>query len=140
MSETPGVTMTGEFQELIVHLVRIDTKSKEQKYILFKELYDLWKMDLAAGTITAGNKFSKNVDFIQATILNSYDEIERNSDRVYRTLASGSNYTTNYGLVLPSNQAEISRAYSRKRAIQMKVTKQFKNLAMEFDDLVKYKG
>ena len=30
MSETPGITMTGEFQNLIIDLVRIDTKSREQ--------------------------------------------------------------------------------------------------------------
>ena len=71
MSNTPGITLTREAQELIVNLVQINTTCKEQKYLLFTKLYDLWEKDLDAGS-NPGNKFSDNVDFIKATILNSY--------------------------------------------------------------------
>ena len=109
MSETPRITLTGEAQELIVNLVRINSKCKEQKYLLFTNLYDLWKKDLDAGS-NPGNKFSGNVVFIKATILNSYSEIDRNAHRVHRILASGSAYQTTYGVIIPSNVAEIGRA------------------------------
>jgi len=139
MSNPPGITLTQETKELIINLIKIDTISKEQKYSLFTQLLELWKLDLATGS-TPPNAFVDNIKFINQTILNTYDELERNADHVYRTLYQGLTYHTNNGATISSNALEVSRADARRKNVNKKVHRQFANLAREFDDFIKNKG
>ena len=139
MSKTPGITLTDESRELIVNLTMLDTKSREQKYLLFTKLLELWKQDLATGSIPS-NAFEDNKRFIKKTILDSYDELDRNAENVYLTLYQGKPYTTAQGAIIPSNQTFICKAFTRRNSVNKRVLRQFTNLAKEFDDFVKNKG
>jgi len=75
MSSPPGITLVQEAKELIHNLIKIDTVSREQKYYLFTQLLELWKLDLTTGS-TPTKAFVDNMKFIKQTILDTYDEIE----------------------------------------------------------------
>ena len=136
MSETPGITLTEEAQDLIVNLVKLDTKSKSQKYHLFSQLLELWKQNLATGS-NPKNKFKDIMLFIKKSILDSYDELERDAEKLYLTLYRGTSYTTTYGVTFDSTVAEIDRASKTKEKVRRKVNHQYGRLAEEFDDFVK---
>jgi len=135
MSNPPGITLTHEAKELIINLIKIDTVSKEQKYYLLAQLLELWKLDLATGSTTT-KAFIDNMKFIKQTILNTYDELERNADHVYRTHYQGLTYHTNNGAIISSNALEVSRADARRNNVNKNVHRQFANLAREFDDFI----
>ena len=136
MSETPGITLTEKAKNLIVNLVKLDTKSKAQKYELFNQLWELWKEDLAAGS-NPRNAFTMSKIFIKNTILDSYDELERDAEKLFLTLYRGTSYTTSYGVTFDSNVVEIDRAAKIKAKVTKRVNYQYGRLAEEFDDFVK---
>ena len=94
---------------------------------------------MAPGSIPS-NAFAENKIFIRKTILNSYDELDRNADHVYRTLYQGKSYTTGQGLIIPSNETHIKKADTRRNSVNKRFLRQYANLAREFDDFVINRG
>ena len=139
MSEIPGITLSVEAKELIINLVKLDTKVKEDKLQLFSQLLELWKLDLSTGS-NVNNKFSTNRDFIKQVIIDSYSESDRNADKICRILERGESYTTNEGKILPSNKAEIDRAQRRKDTVIRRANRQFVSLQEEFNEFIDRKG
>jgi len=68
MSNPPGINLTEEAKELIINLIKIVTVTKEQKYYLFTQLLELWKLDLATGS-TPTNAVVDNMKFIKQRFL-----------------------------------------------------------------------
>ena len=64
MSEIPAITLSVEAKELIINLVKLDTKVKEDKLQLFSQLLELWKLDLSTGS-------SVTINFQLAEILSN---------------------------------------------------------------------
>ena len=75
--------------------------------------------------------------FINKFILDSYDELERDAEKLYLTLYRGTSYATSYGVTFDSTVAEINRASKTKEKVRRKVNHQYGRLAEEFDDFVK---
>jgi len=118
MLNPPGITLTQEAKVLIINLIMIDRVSRKQKYYLITQLLELWKLDLATGSPPT-NAFVDNMKFIKRSILDTYDELERNVDHVYRMLYQGLTYHTNNGAIISINALEVSRADT----IRKKLTK-----------------
>jgi len=77
--------LTQEANELIINLIKVNAISRAQIYYLLTQMLELWKLNLATCSIPT-IAFVDNMKFIKQTILDTYNELARNANHVYRRI------------------------------------------------------
>jgi len=128
---------------LITKLVALDEQQRNDKNVIYEELYELWKRD-GLGTMTLlKDSFEKNKSFIKERILMSLNLPKRieidNAKLILQTLKSGKEFITSEGAVIPDTTEDIDYWISKTKVHHRLINKRYNNLSNEFAEYLTYR-
>jgi len=128
---------------LITKLVALDEQQRNDKNVIYEELYELWKRDGLGTTTLLKDSFEKNKSFIKERILMSLNPPKRieidNAKLILQTLKSGKEFITSEGAVIPDTTEDIEYWISKTKVHHRLINRRYNNLLNEFAEYLTYR-